>query len=50
VRSAPACRGARRFGEYFVYFSFLVIAALLLAGLFFRLGLEAPARGRYCAP
>jgi ABC-type lipoprotein release transport system permease subunit len=36
-----AARGTTDFGEYFVYFSFfLVVAALLLAGLFFRLGLE----------
>ena len=36
-----ASQGATDFGEYFVYFSFfLVAAALLLAGLFFRLGVE----------
>jgi putative ABC transport system permease protein len=36
-----AARGTTDFGEYFVYFSFfLVAAALLLAGLFFRLGIE----------
>ena len=36
-----SARGSTDFGEYFVYFSFfLVVAALLLAGLFFRLGLE----------
>ncbi|MFN0167179.1 MAG: FtsX-like permease family protein [Bryobacteraceae bacterium] len=36
-----ASSGATDFGEYFVYFSFfLVIAALLLAGLFFRTGIE----------
>ena len=43
VRAAAleAARGSTDFGEYFVYFSFfLVVAALLLAGLFFRLGLE----------
>src|SRR5262249_43887658 len=34
-------RGATDFGEYFVYFSFfLVIGALLLASLFFKLGIE----------
>ncbi|HSC26362.1 MAG TPA: FtsX-like permease family protein [Vicinamibacterales bacterium] len=34
-------RGATDFGEYFTYFSFfLVVAALLLAVLFFRLGIE----------
>jgi putative ABC transport system permease protein len=43
VRQAAleGARGSTDFGEYFVYFSFfLVVAALLLAGLFFRLGLE----------
>jgi ABC-type lipoprotein release transport system permease subunit len=36
-----ASQGATDFGEYFVYFSFfLVAAALLLAALFFRLGVE----------
>ncbi len=36
-----SARGSTDFGEYFVYFSFfLVVAALLLAGLFFRLGVE----------
>jgi hypothetical protein len=36
-----AARGATDFGEYFVYFSFfLVLSALLLAGLFFQLGVE----------
>jgi len=36
-----ASEGATDFGEYFVYFSFfLVVAALMLAGLFFRLGVE----------
>ncbi|HSF15477.1 MAG TPA: FtsX-like permease family protein [Vicinamibacteria bacterium] len=36
-----ASRGATDFGEYFVYFSyFLVMAGLLLAGLFFKLGVE----------
>jgi ABC-type lipoprotein release transport system permease subunit len=34
-------KGSTDFGEYFTYFSFfLVIAALLLAGLFFRLSVE----------
>jgi ABC-type antimicrobial peptide transport system permease subunit len=34
-------RGATDFGEYFLYFSFfLVISALLLTALFFRLGIE----------
>ena len=41
ARSLAAARGSTDFGEYFLYFSaFLVGAALLLAGLFFRLGLE----------
>jgi ABC-type lipoprotein release transport system permease subunit len=41
ARALDAARGATDFGEYFVYFSFfLVVAALLLAGLFFRFGLE----------
>jgi ABC-type antimicrobial peptide transport system permease subunit len=36
-----ASQGTTDFGEYFVYFSFfLVISALLLAALFFRLGVE----------
>jgi ABC-type lipoprotein release transport system permease subunit len=39
--SLAAARGATDFGEYFTYFSFfLMVSALLLAGLFFRLGLE----------
>ena len=36
-----ASRGATDFGEYFTYFSFFIVAsALLLALLFFRLGVE----------
>jgi putative ABC transport system permease protein len=36
-----ASRGATDFGEYFTYFSFFLVAsALLLAALFFRLGVE----------
>jgi ABC-type antimicrobial peptide transport system permease subunit len=36
-----ASRGATDFGEYFTYFSFfLVVSALLLTTLFFRLGVE----------
>ena len=36
-----ASRGATDFGEYFLYFSFfLVVSALLLTGLFFKLGIE----------
>jgi putative ABC transport system permease protein len=36
-----AARGATDFGEYFLYFSFfLVVSALMLAALFFKLGIE----------
>ncbi|MCI0485422.1 MAG: FtsX-like permease family protein [Blastocatellia bacterium] len=36
-----ASRGATDFGEYFVYFSFfLVVSALMLTALFFKLGVE----------
>ncbi|MCC6363398.1 MAG: ABC transporter permease [Bryobacterales bacterium] len=36
-----ASEGSTDFGEYFLYFSFfLVVSALLLVGLFFRLGVE----------
>jgi hypothetical protein len=36
-----ASRGATDFGEYFLYFSFfLVVSALLLTTLFFKLGVE----------
>ncbi len=41
TRALQASRGSTDFGEYFTYFSFfLVSSALLLAGLFFRLGVE----------
>jgi ABC-type lipoprotein release transport system permease subunit len=41
VEQLAAAAGTTDFGEYFLYFSFfLVVSALLLAGLFFRLGLE----------
>ncbi len=41
VQALAASEGATDFGEYFVYFSFfLMAAALLLAALFFRLGIE----------
>ncbi|HEX5735872.1 MAG TPA: FtsX-like permease family protein [Blastocatellia bacterium] len=41
AEGVAASRGATDFGEYFVYFSFfLVISALLLVGLFFKLGVE----------
>ena len=40
-----ASQGATDFGQYFVYFSFfLVVSALLLAALFFKLGVEQRAR------
>ena len=40
-----ASRGATNFGEYFVYFSFFLVgSALVLAALFFRLGVEQRAR------
>src|SRR4029079_5234563 len=40
-----AAGGATDFGEYFVYFSFfIVVSALLLVVLFFRLGIEQRAR------
>jgi len=43
--SLQASRGATDFGQYFIYFSFfLVVSALLLAALFFKLGVEQRAR------
>jgi ABC-type antimicrobial peptide transport system permease subunit len=40
-----ASKGATDFGEYFVYFSFfLVVSALLLTALFFKLGVEQRSR------
>jgi putative ABC transport system permease protein len=40
-QNADASGGATDFAEYFLYFSFfLIVSALLLAGLFFRLGVE----------
>ena len=40
-QSMQAARGATDFGEYFTYFSFfLVVSALLLTMLFFKLGIE----------
>src|SRR3954451_14421928 len=40
-----ASKGSTDFGEYFVYFSFFLVAsALVLAALFFRLGVEQRAR------
>ena len=41
AQGLDASRGATNFGEYFVYFSFfLVVSALLLAALFFKLSVE----------
>jgi putative ABC transport system permease protein len=41
ARAIEASRGSTDFGEYFLYFSFfLIAAAVLLAALFFRLGIE----------
>jgi putative ABC transport system permease protein len=41
AQGLAASGGATDFGEYFTYFStFLVVSALLLAGLFFKLGVE----------
>jgi ABC-type lipoprotein release transport system permease subunit len=40
-----AAEGATDFGEYFLYFSFFIVAsALMLASLFFKLGVEQRAR------
>src|SRR5205807_5729600 len=40
-QALAAAQGSTDFGEYFTYFSFfLVISALVLTGLFFRLGIE----------
>jgi ABC-type antimicrobial peptide transport system permease subunit len=44
-RGLEASRGSTDFGQYFVYFSFfLIVSAILLAALFFRLGVEQRAR------
>ena len=41
AQGLAASNGATDFGEYFTYFSFfLVVSALLLAGVFFKLGVE----------
>jgi putative ABC transport system permease protein len=41
AQAEQSSRGSTDFGEYFGYFSFfLLVSALLLAGLFFRFGLE----------
>ena len=45
ARGLAGSEGATDFGEYFVYFSFFLVAgALLLSGLFFRLGVEQRVR------
>jgi ABC-type lipoprotein release transport system permease subunit len=45
AQGLQASRGATDFGEYFVYFSFfIVISALLLVVLFFKLGIEQRVR------
>lgn len=45
AESLAASSGSTDFGEYFVYFSFFLVAsALVLAALFFRLGVEQRAR------
>jgi hypothetical protein len=45
ARGLAGSEGATDFGEYFVYFSaFLIAGALLLAALFFRLGVEQRVR------
>jgi putative ABC transport system permease protein len=44
-QGVAASRGATDFGEYFLYFSFfLVVSALMLTTLFFKLGIEQRAR------
>src|SRR5256885_16016780 len=45
AQGLAAAGGATDFGEYFVYFSFfLMVSALLLTGLFFKLGVEQRTR------
>ncbi len=45
AQGLAASRGATDFGQYFLYFSFfLMVSALLLAGLFFKLGIEQRAK------
>jgi hypothetical protein len=45
AEALAAANGTTDFGEYFVYFSFfLVVSALLLAGMFFVLGVEQRSR------
>ena len=48
-QNLSASRGATDFGEYFLYFSFfLVVSALLLTALFFKLGIEVKFPKRVC--
>ncbi len=45
ARALEAAQGGTDFGEYFLYFSFfLMVSALLLTGLFFKLGVEQRSR------
>ena len=45
AQALKAAQGATDFGEYFTYFSFFLMAsALLLTGLFFKLGIEQRTR------
>jgi len=45
AQSLEAAQGSTDFGEYFIYFScFLMVSALLLTGLLFRLGIEQRTR------
>ena len=45
TEALAASRGATNFGEYFTYFSFfLVVSALMLTALFFKLGVEQRVR------
>jgi putative ABC transport system permease protein len=45
TEALASARGATDFGQYFVYFSFfLVVSAVVLAALFFRLGVEQRAQ------
>jgi ABC-type antimicrobial peptide transport system permease subunit len=45
AQGLQAAQGTTDFGEYFVYFSFfLMVSALLLTGLFFKLGVEQRTR------
>jgi ABC-type antimicrobial peptide transport system permease subunit len=45
AQGLEAAQGTTDFGEYFVYFSFfLMVSALLLTGLFFKLGVEQRTR------